>query len=431
MKILSRLMPLFVLILACTVAAAIIMNKPAAKRRPAHRKSLTVETVTLEPETFSVTINTQGTVEARTTTTLISRVSGEVSSVSSVFRPGGFFEPGDTLLKIDATDYRLDIKSAEATLAEAVFTLKEEQAQADQAADNWKRLGRTHKPSDLVLRKPQLAKAQAMVDSARAALQRVKLDLNRTRIKTPYAGRILEQFVDVGQYVTPGTQLARIYAIDYAEIRLPLTEKQRGMIDLPRLYRGESEQNYQGPKAAISANIGGKSYQWQGRVMRTEGSVDRSTRQVYVIVQVDNPYARREDNRPPLEIGQFVTAKIQGRKMDDVFKLPRTAVQGKDTIMLVDEQNRIQRKKIDVLWETQDSLIVAEGLSAGEKLCTTYIPFVADNAEVKLASEAGSKGHGDWGGYGQPKPGHGKKTEHKANKQDTAGGETTHKRPAP
>ena len=386
MKILSRLMPLMVLILAGVIAAVIFLNKPVAKRKPVHNKLLTVETLTLQAQQFPVLVQTQGTVEPRTTTTLISRVTGEVDYVSSAFRPGGFFEPGDTLLTIDDTDYKLDIKSAQAALAEARFKLQEEQAQSDQAADNWQRLGRTHAPTDLVLRKPQLAQAQASVESARAQLQRVRLDLKRTGIITPYAGRILEQFVDIGQYVAPGNQLVKIYAIDYAEIRLPLTEKQRGMIDLPRSYRGESDQTYQGPEATIHANIGGKTYHWQGRIMRTEGSIDRTTRQVYVIVQVDNPYGRHSDNRPPLEIGQFVTAEIQGQILQEVFVLPRTAVQGNDTIMVVDQKHLIQRKKIDVLWETQDSLIVKDGLSTGEQLCITYIPFVADNTKVQLAS---------------------------------------------
>ncbi len=391
MKGFSLFLPLAVLTLACLIAAVIIFNKPVAKRQSAHAKPLAVEALTLKPQQFPVIVTTQGTVEARTTTTLISRVTGEVGHVSPAFRPGGFFEPGDTLLTIDDTDYKLDIKLAQAALAEARFNLQEEQAQSDQASDNWKLLGRTESPSDLVLRKPQLAQAKAAVESARAQLQRVRLNLRRTRITTPYAGRILEQFVDIGQYVTPGSQLAKIYAIDYAEIRLPLREKQRGMIDLPRLYRGESDQTYQGPVATIHANIGGKSYLWKGRVMRTEGSVDRATRQVYVIVQVDNPDGRRSDNRPPLEIGQFVTAEIQGRVLESVFLVPRTAVQGSDTIMVVDVQSRIHRKKINVLWETRDNVIINEGLRSGERLCTTYVPFVANNAKVQLASEVNKR----------------------------------------
>ncbi len=396
MKLIRQLLPLLIITLALLIAYVIYINKPAAKRRPSHPKTLTVETVKLTAQNFPVLINTQGIVEPRTTTTLIPRISGEIIKVSANFRPGGFFEPGDTLITIDSTDYRLDIKSAQATLSEAVFNFKEEQAQAEQAVDNWKRLGRTEVPSDLVLRKPQLARAQAGVDSAKAQLQRVELDLKRTHIKAPYAGRILEQFVDRGQYVSPGNPLAKIFAIDYVEVRLPITEKQRGMINLPRSYRGESNKPYNGPEAIVYATIGGEKYAWKGKVVRTEGSVDRATRQVFVIVQIDNPYQRHSDNRPPLEIGQFVKADIQGKILKNVYAVPRTAVQGNNTIMVVDKESRLQRKTIKVLWETQDSLLVKEGLSAGEQLCVTYVPFAANNAKVKLASDiakADKQGH--------------------------------------
>ena len=387
MKLFRKILPVLVIAIAMLIASMIYINKPVAKRRPSHPKTLTVETISLQPQQFPIIIHTQGTVEPRTTTTLIPRVSGEVIKVSPNFRPGGFFEAGETLLTIDPTDYRLDSKSAQAALAEAMFNYEEENAQARQAADNWKRLGRTEEPSDLVLRKPQLERAKAAADSARAQLQRVKLNLQRTRIKAPYAGRILEQSVDRGQYVSPGNPLVKIFAIDYVEVRLPITEKQRGMINLPQPYRGESNTDYVGPEATIHANIGGSTYQWTGRVIRTEGSVDRATRQVFVIVQIDNPYQKHSDGRPPLEIGQFVKADIQGQILDNVFALPRSAVQGNNTIMVVDKESRLQRKTIDVLWETQDQLLVNSGLQAGEQLCVTYVPFAANNAKVNLASD--------------------------------------------
>lgn len=397
MKLIRKLLPVFVIGLGLLTAFIIYSNKPAAKRRPSHPKTLTVETIKLQTQNFPVLIHTQGIVEPRTTTTIIPRVSGEIIKVSPHFRPGGFFESGDTLLTIDPIDYSLDIKSAQATLAEAFFNFAEEQAQANQAADNWKRLDRSGKPSDLVLHKPQLARAQAVVDSARAQLQKAKLNLQRTYIKAPYAGRILEQFVDIGQYVSLGNPLAKIFAIDYVEVRLPITEKQRGMIQLPRPYRGEANKPYIGPEAVIYASIGGKDYSWKGQVVRTEGSVDRATRQVFVIVQIDNPYQRHSDNRPPLEIGQFVKADIKGKVLENIYVLPRTAVQGNDTIMVVDKENRLQRKKIKVIWETQEQLLVKENLIAGEQLCITYIPFAANNVKVNLASDVGKGKNGNSG----------------------------------
>ena len=385
MKLIRRLLPFIVLALSILIAVLIFNNKPEAKRKVSPTKTLTVETIKLEARQFPIMIHTQGTVEPRTTTTLIPRVSGEIIQVSPAFRPGGFFEQGETLLTIDPIDYSLAIKSTQATVAEALFTYKEEQAQAEQAADNWKRLGRTTPASDLVLRKPQLARAKAIVDSAKAQLQKAQLDLKRTKIKAPYAGRILEQFVDIGQYVAPGNELIKIFAIDYVEIRLPITEKQRSKLNLPRPYRGEPIKAYQGPEAIIHAAIAGKNYTWTGHVVRTEGSMDRETRQVFVIVQIENPYQRHADNRPPLEIGQFVKADIKGVVLDKAYALPRSAVQSNNIIMIVDKDNRLQRRNIKVIWETQDHLIIQNELAEDEQLCTTYVPFAANNTQVIIA----------------------------------------------
>lgn len=384
MKLLRKSLPLLVLGIGIAIASYIVSSKPPAKRRPMPANELTVEVMALHSQPFTATIATQGVVEPRTTTTLLPRVSGEILTISANFRPGGFFEKGDTLLRIDQRDYQLEIKTAQASLAEAQFNFEQERALAEQAAENWDRLGRSQAPSDLVLHKPQLARAQAAVDSARAKLQRVELDLARTQIKAPYDGRILEQYVDVGQYVTPGTQLAKLFAIDYVEIRLPISEKQRGMLDLPRLYSDQTQPQGEWPAATIHATIGGQQYSWQGRVVRSEGSVDKATRQLFVVVQIDRPYRSNQDQRPPLEIGQFVTAEIQGKTLPEVFVLPRSAVQGNGTVMVVDDENRLQRKQLDLLWETADSLLVEDGLSVGERLSVTYIPLAADNSKVRV-----------------------------------------------
>jgi RND family efflux transporter MFP subunit len=387
MKRIRQLLPVLVIALGLLIAYVIYLNKPEARRRPSHRKPVTVETIKLKAQDYPVTIHTQGVVEPRTMTTLIPRVSGEIIKTADNFRPGGFFEAGDTLLVIDPTDYRLAIKSAQATLSEAMLSLKEEQALAEQAAENWKQLGRREPPSDLVLRKPQLARAKAAVDSALAQLERVKLDLNRTRIKAPFAGRILEQFVDIGQYVSPGNPLAKIFAVDYVEVRLPVTEQQRSLIDLPYSYRDRDNNNYTLPAATVFATIGGKDFSWKGNVVRTEGSVDRQTRQIYIVVQIDNPYHHQSDHRPPLEIGQFVKAEIEGKVINNVYPVPRSAVQGNNTIMVVDKHNRIHRRTLDVVWETDNFLLARNALKPEEQLCATYIPFVAENAEVVIASD--------------------------------------------
>ncbi len=384
----KTVLPLLVIIVAVAVAFVITNTKPEVKKRPHKKKVLAVETITLKPQIWSATIRTQGTVEARTMTTLASRVSGEVAWVSDELRPGGFFEKGDRLIKVEPIDYELAIKSAEAELAEARFVHQEEKAQSAQALLNWKRLGRREKPGELVLRKPQLAKARAVVDSAIAKLQRAKLDLKRTEIKAPYAGRVLEQYVDVGQFVLSGTNLVKLFAIDRVEVRLPLSEKQREQLDLPSFYRGESLKEIKKSfPIIIKAKIGGITHQWQAKLSRIEGTMSRDTRQQYIVAEVEDPYQQNKLSRPPLEIGQFVEAQLRGRKNEGLFVIPRSAVQGENKVMIVDEKNRLQRRTVTILGEEGNSVVISHGLKGGDKLCTSYVPFAANNTVVRLVSE--------------------------------------------
>jgi len=385
-------LPLVVITVSVVVALLINNSKPEVKKRTHHKKPVVVNSLILKQQTWAATIETQGTVEARTMTTLVSRVSGEVVWVSEELKPGGFFEKGDLLLKIETIDYELAIKSAEAELAEARFIYQEEKAQSTQALLNWKRLGRTEQANDLVLRKPQLAKAMAVVDSGKAKLQRAKLDLKRTQIKAPYAGRILEQYVDIGQFLSSGTDLLKLFAIDRVEVRLPLSEKQREQLNLPSFYRGESMKKARRQlPMTVSAKIAGVNYQWPAYFSRVEGAMNRETRQQYIVAEINDPYQLNELGRPPLEIGQFVKAELKGRLNKGLFLIPRSAVHSDNQVMLIDKEKRIQRQTVSVLAEEAGFVIIDEGLKVGDRLCTSYVPFLANNTVVNLSSDKKGK----------------------------------------
>lgn len=384
----KKILPVLVVLLAVVVAVVITSIEPEVKKHIHKKKPMVVETLVLKPQSWSATIKTQGIVEPRTMSVLTSRVSGDVVWVSDELRPGGFFEKGDVLLQIEKIDYELGIKSADASLAEARFLYQEERAQSQQAMLNWKRLGRKQEPNDLVLRKPQLAKATAVVESAKASLLRAKLDLKRTVIKAPYAGRVLEQYVDLGQFVSSNKELVKLFAIDRVEVRLPLSESQREQLDLPSFYRGDSiAKNKANFPIRITAKIGGRKHEWGGLLNRVEGSVSLETRQQYIVAVIENPFEKNDINRPALEIGQYVEAELSGRVNDDVFIIPRSAVQGEGQIMLVDADNRLQRKSVRPIMEQGDFIIARDGIKAGDTLCVSYIPFASNGTLVTLASQ--------------------------------------------
>ena len=394
-KLLKILLPLLVIAGASAVAVVTVANREPPQRRPPRVAVTEVEVLTVERVDFTVKVKSRGTVRPRTESTLIPEVSGRVVQLSSNIREGEFIEQGDVLLQIDPRDYEAEVTVAASNLAQARTTLAEEQARADQARRDWTRLGEQGEPGDLVLRKPQLGGARAAVDSARARLVQANLRLERTTIVAPYAGRVLERNVDIGQYVSPGTVLARVYAVDYVEIRLPLTNRQLEFVSVPEVYRGDAVGiRTPGPPVRFTARIGSKTHAWDGRVIRAEGAIDTESRQLFVIGQVDDPYGKGPPGRPPLKVGQFVEAEIEGQQLSDVVVIPRAALRAGGAVLVVDDQNRLQGRTVEVVWSDERNAVVATGLDAGDQLVLTPLGSGMQGVEVKVRniSAAGPAG---------------------------------------
>jgi RND family efflux transporter MFP subunit len=388
MKLFVRvLLPILVLVGAAHLAWVAVANRVEPERREAPPAITEVEYITLARSDFKVLVHSRGTVRPRTQSTLVPQVSGRIVEVSPDLRAGGFFEAGDVLLRIDARDYEAEVTVAEATLSQARATLAEEQARADQAQRDWRRLGEPGTPDELVLRKPQLAGARAALASAQARLQRARLDLERTTIRAPYAGRVLEHDADVGQVVAPGTTLATIYAVDYVEVRLPLANRQLEFVQVPEIFRREDvPDTASGPALRLSARIGNTTHTWHGRVVRAEGAIDTSSRQLFVVGQVDDPYGKGPEGRPPLKVGQFVEAEIEGRELRDVFVIPRAALRAGSRVLLIDGQDHIRARLVEVVHSDDDHAVIAHGLAEGERL---VINALGDGMEgVKVRARA-------------------------------------------
>jgi RND family efflux transporter MFP subunit len=384
MRQLKWLLPLAILIAALVGARIIIANKPQAERGAPPVVPVAVEAVRVQPSSFQVVVRAEGTVEPRTQSTLIPQVSGVVRSISPSFRDGGFFEKGDVLVTLDPKDYELAIASAEAQVAQAESALEQELAQAEVVKNDWKLLGK--KAPELGLRKPQIAAARAAVLSARAQLERARTDLERTRIRGPYAGQVLEKSVDVGQFVSPGTVLARIYATDYVEIRLPLSPRELEFVDLPQHYRDDAgKPSEAGPAVSVLADIGRHSWRWEGRIVRAEGAIDTSSRQLFVVAQVDDPYGRGPQGRPPLRIGQFVRAEIAGRTLEPAFVLPRGALREGNEVLIVDADSRLERRPVTVAWSDEGNMVITEGLAAGEVVNITPLAVASSGTLVSAS----------------------------------------------
>ena len=336
-------------------------------------------------EPLQLTIQAEGTVRPRTESEIVPEVSGKVTWVSDSLAVGGFFTKGDELMKIDRREYELAAVRARAAVAQAELRVATEEQEAEVARKEWEDLGEG-RPTPLVLREPQLAQARAELASAQAALEQAEYDLERTVVYAPYNGRIRRKQVDVGQYVQRGQSVANVYSTDVAEVLLPVPDDQLEFVRLPLAYRGR-EAEARGPRVTLSTDFAGRRYSWQGRIVRTEAEIDPQTRMIQAVAQVKDPYAQAgRSSRPPLAVGMFVEAEIEGSSVRAI-PLPRTALRGEDTVWIVNDEARIEFRKLDILRLERDRVLVAGGVEQGEQVCVSTLEAAVERMEVRVVEE--------------------------------------------
>jgi RND family efflux transporter MFP subunit len=361
------------------VAWALAQGPPAPVPDSGEDPPRLVRVAEVAPGTHRFRVRTHGTVAPRTESDLVTEVAGQVVWASPALAAGGFFEKGERLLEIDPRDYRNAVSRAKARAARAESELRFASVELVRR----KALVEREVTSAAALDRAQNAEsvARATLAEVRAELERAQLDLTRTRLTAPYAGRVRRKHIDVGQFAARGTPVARVYAVDLAEVRLPVRDADLAFLDLPIGYRGAAE-SAEGPAVLLRARFAGGAHEWRARIVRTEGEIDAATRMLHLVARVDDPYGRH-NGRPPLAVGLFVEAEILGRELDDVLVLPRSALSDPDVILVVDGENRLRRRHVEVLRNEGDHAVVRAALAAGERLCLSSIERPVDGLHVR------------------------------------------------
>lgn len=359
---------------------ALTATKPELKKRKPAAPIPMVRTIKVNTGPQPVHISGEGTVRPLREINLVPQVGGKVIHTSPSLVNGGKFSRGETLLRIDPVDYQLAVTSAEAKVkaAESLLELTKEEASA--AQEEWRLLhaGGSKadiKPPPLVAKEPQLAAAQARLEADRADLNRALLNLERTELKAPFDGRVSQETVDIGQYVSPGQALATLYSTEAAEIVLPLEDEDAFWFHVPGFTPGNSP----GSPAVVRARIAGSERTWAGRVVRTQGKLDERTRMINVVVRVEKPYVKK----PPLAVGLFVTVDIEGRTLPKATIIPRSALHEDEVVWVVNAEGRLHFREVDVARFQGDEAIVQAGLEDGERVVTTPLKAVTDGMAVR------------------------------------------------
>lgn len=383
-KRIKIILPIVIVVVA--IALLLFLGKA---RQPAEQKEelpigVLVDAITAQVEDIQYSIRSQGTVQPKLMTSLISEVNGRIIAVSDRFVEGGFFAKGDVLITIEQDDYLTAVKAAEANVARASASLEEEKARVRVAEEEWASFAEGVAP-ELGLRRPQLARELANVRSAEAELERAVRDLSRTEIKAPFAGMLQSRSVNLGQFVTRGSTLGMVFGTDIAEIRLPLTDHDIAFITLPPNGNGEY------PIVQLSAAIAGQLHQWQGALIRTEGVLDERSRVIYGVVQFNDPYQLlAAEAKEPLRFGRFVQAQVQGVTTQQVVVLPRNLLRPQNQVLLVDAENKLEFRDVVVQRSDDRYSYVANGLQAGDLLTISAMPNPLPGMQVRLGRVDGA-----------------------------------------
>lgn len=345
-----------------------------------------------DPRSLTLDVSAQGEVRPRTDINLTAEVAGRVVKTSDVFVVGGAFEKGDLLVKIEDADYRAALAGAKARVAQAEELLRREEAESDLARKDYEALGRETDPSELTLRMPQLAQARAAYAAAKAEQATAALNLERTEIRAPFKGRVRERSAGVGQFISPGAPIGRIFSTDVAEIRFPINDADLAKLGLPIAFV-ETPEN-PGPAAILSATVAGRLHEWKARIARTDGAIDAATRQISVIAVVDDPYGEGANDGVPLAMGLFVDARIQGKPFDNAIVLPRSALYGRDTVYVIMDDDTLDARTVAVVSADKDTITIAGGVAAGERVVTSPLRGAKEGDKVSPTERTDIPGAG-------------------------------------
>ncbi len=371
-----------IILITAAIIAVLVALKPEAAKVAIPETIVRVDTINANRSNYPIAVDANGTVEAETRGNLVSQVSGEIVAVAGNFTTGGSFKKGDVLTQIDQRDFQANLSQASAAFSQAESNYRQELANSKQAEVDWRRLGNTEPAPDLVMRKPQLAAAKAQLDSAIAAQETANLNLARTTIKAPYDGRVIERRTVLGQFVTVGTPIAEVFSEELIQVRLPISQQEFEQLGL-NAFSSDAESN---PfKVTLTSNIGLNEYHWDATIVRTDSTFDLNTRQIDIIAEIEDPFSLEKD-QPPLKIGQFVNAKIQGQTVDDVYVIPNKSIREGLYVYAVRDE-RLTKLPVKIAWQDDENAIVIDGLSDNEIVVTTSLNSTLTGAKAKLSDD--------------------------------------------
>lgn len=380
------LVSLMIVLVGAALIWLIFRTEPTATRKDMARETaMLVDVVTVHRGRFTPTIEVLGQVVPAREVTLGSRVSGEVVYQADAFTPGRRVDQGTELLRLDPSDYQAVLQQRQSELQQAQADLALEQGQQAVARQEFELLGEDIESVNdaLILRKPQLEQARARVASAQAAVKQAELNLARTRIRAPFPSQVLSRDVSLGSQVSAGQSLGRLVDTTqyWVEASVPLSK-------LRWLAFSDGDMAGNGAPVVLYHDTVWPSGEFrEGRLTQLVGELDTNARMARALIAVDDPLALREaSGRPPLILGTFVRAEIQGRPLDNVVRIDRELVRRNGTVWVMEERS-LAIRDVQLAFQDEQHAYVAEGLEDGDRVIVNDLASVVAGARLRLEGD--------------------------------------------
>lgn len=368
----------FLIIGAATLIASVLYILGQVSPQPIEEPApLDVNVQILIPIDYEVKIKSTGTTTPITQTILTSEVGGEVIYRSKKFSEGSSVIIGEILAKIDDTDLQLQYKNALLQLASAEVQFAVQQAEAEIAQEAWKQVGEGA-AQDLTVKKPQLKQAKAALEVAKAQVQSAEKKLNKTEITAPYTGRIKDLNIDLGSTILPGQPVGSMYTSNEIEVTLSIKDSDLQFLDIPM--DGRKLNPDQKSLVVIKSLYKGEMQEWSGNLERVDGVIDPMTRMIKLIANFKNNFI--EDTKPILPIGLFVEAEVSGKRLIDVFMIPNTALTPNGELLVVNQDNTLEIRKVKIIIKMKDHMIVKKEMKAGERVVVSKLSIATNGMLV-------------------------------------------------
>lgn len=387
----NQLQVLLVLVILGVGVSIAVLLKYTRKAPAKVEKKVVAPLVKVQPvhqQDIQMVVQGYGTVQPKIQAEVVPQVSGKVVAINPNFKNGGFVGAGETLITIDPRDYELVVQGAEAEVARAEVELDLEKAEAEVSRQEWEQLNPGKEPpSPLIVREPQIRQAQTRLKAAKAQLATAELSLERTRVSLPFDGRVVSETVDLGQYVTAGQSIGKIYSIEAVEIEVPLEDWELAWFDIPVnpiSFNGNSSAKT-GSKVEVRSQFAGGVHTWQGYVVRTTGEIDKTSRLVSVVVEVAEPF-KGANGRPPLLPGMFVELLIKGKTLNSAISIPRDAMHEDNKVWVV-EKGRLHIQQLEIARADQDFIYTSSGLEDGAMIVLSSLDIATEGMKVRMQLE--------------------------------------------